>query len=160
VAFEPDIIVSDNDGTSLLLVAEVKSGRPPLHALKKTETQLKQYMIGMRCGVGMLVTPHKLRIYRDRYLGYEPDSIEMVGEFEFPVGTSGIESGRDVASRFEALVQHWLESLKDPNARVRLSSSLRDAIEEHVAPVLRSGEVRAAHHRHVPSGAPYRPRST
>ncbi len=160
MAFEPDIVVSANDGTSLLLVAETKSMRAAPEALGLAETQLKRYMIGMRCGIGMLVTPETVRIFRDPYRGYTPDSIELVGDFEFPADTDeGAGSSASSDAQFEAFVQRWLENLKDPNERARLPSPLREAIDEHIVPVLRRGEVRAAHHRRLVSRASDRGRS-
>ena len=154
MVFDPDIVISVRDGTDLLLVAETKSGRTSPDALGAAENQLRQYMIAMRCGLGMLVTPKTLRIFRDSYRGYTPDSIELVGDFPFPAGAQEEgETNQRSGVKFETLVQRWLEGLRDQSTRKKLASPLREAIEEHIVPVLRVGEIRAAHARRLASRA-------
>jgi hypothetical protein len=147
VTFRPDIIVMPVEAEAPSLVVEAKLG---LADLSGAEHQIKQYMVAMRCPVGLIVTPERLRIYRDRFRGLNEDSIESVGEFEVP--TEVAESWRAMTSStsgpelaFEREVQAWLEAL--PGETDRLPGPLADALEEHVVPTLAQGEVRAAHPR-------------
>ena len=67
VAFRPDIIVTTQEGVSL--VVEAKLTMPNL---ERTEEQLKQYMVGMQCPVGLLITPERMWLYRDSYTSRSP----------------------------------------------------------------------------------------
>jgi hypothetical protein len=149
--FEPDIIVTDPDFLDIALVVEAK-----LHSrgLDGGEAQLKRYMFGMQCPVGMLITPHVLRIYRDTFSEYSESSIECVGEFDIvdlleAEGIRPVEERTGAAAaaagfRFESDVQTWLERLAAGSNVAALPPALRAAIEEHVLPALLQGEIRAA----------------
>jgi hypothetical protein len=146
--FEPDIIVTDPDYLDIALVVEVK-----LHSrgLDGGEAQLKHYMFGMRCPVGMLITPRVLRIYRDTFSEYSESSIERVGEFDIAdlLDAEGIRPAEEAARaaaefRFASDVQTWLERLAAGSNLAALPPALRAAIEDHVLPALSQGEVRAA----------------
>jgi hypothetical protein len=60
MSFQPDIIVTTVDGISL--VAEAKLALPNF---EHTEEDLKKYMVGMQCPVGLLITPDRMWLYRD-----------------------------------------------------------------------------------------------
>jgi hypothetical protein len=109
--FEPDLIVTTDDGTELLLVVDAKL-RPT--DLADTHSQLKQYMLAMRCPVGLLPTPDKIRICHDRYLSATEESVELIGEYpapaEWDVWREQSASPR-FASAFEDAVRNWLEGL-------------------------------------------------
>jgi hypothetical protein len=77
MAFQPDIIITTPDGISL--VAEAKVTLPNL---KRTEEDLKQYMVGMQCPIGLLITPERMWLYRDSYTTRSPQSVQRVGEFD------------------------------------------------------------------------------
>jgi hypothetical protein len=147
MSFEPDILVSSPDAHDIALVVEVK-----LHenALDQAEQQLKRYMFGMRCPLGMLVTPESLRLFRDTYTSYGVESIERIGEYSirglFDDALAGYP--RDDAAmrafRLEDAVQAWLERLAAGADFAELSPDLKNAVEEHLLPALAYGEVRAA----------------
>jgi len=144
--FEPDIIVTSSQASAPVLVVEAK-----LHLVNSAdaEEQLKRYMLEAGCRTGLLVTSDRLRIYRDRFKRSGEDSIEFVGEYDLTgtLGRTWREAAEHVDARergvaFEREVQAWLESL--PSVVDELPSPLREAIDEHVGPVLAQGEVRAA----------------
>jgi hypothetical protein len=146
--FEPDIIISDRDGFRFSLVVEAKSR---VADLAVAERQLRRYMIGNGCPLGMIVTPETLRIYRDTYRSQEEDSIARVGEFPtaglFGPAAEQPASASTRGLRLDDLVQTWLETLRSPSALSSLQSDLRAALEEHVVPALFEGEIRAARPR-------------
>ncbi|MEP7121647.1 MAG: hypothetical protein ABJE95_12080 [Byssovorax sp.] len=146
--FEPDIIVTNRDAHDLALVVDVKT---QLADVVAAEQQLRRYMFGMGCPVGILVTPRTLRLYRDRYKEYGEDSVELVGEF--PIETLFATA---VAARqgfdLENAVQSWLERLADGEKLSALPEPLRSALQAHVIPALARGEIRAARPRWRPTG--------
>jgi len=146
MAFEPDIIVHGPEGTTL--VVEVKATE---HAASGAAEQLKHYMADMSIPLGLLVTPRKLVLYRDRYTSTADGSIEEVWEYPLaavlsPPRVVGEELAdpRNRAIEFEVAVQHWLERLSTGSDATAIPAEVRDALETHVLPVLRTGEVRAA----------------
>ncbi|MEY4575496.1 MAG: hypothetical protein RL701_199 [Pseudomonadota bacterium] len=146
MAFEPDIIVHGPEGTTL--VVEVKATE---HAGSDAAEQLKHYMAGMSIPLGLLVTPRKLVLYRDKYVGTADGSIEEVGAYSLadilsPPRTANEELAdpRNRGLAFEEAVQHWLERLSTESDATAIPADVRDALETHILPVLRAGEVRAA----------------
>ena len=146
--FAPDILVSSPDAHDIALVVEVK-----LHDddLEQTEQQLKRYMFGMRCPLGLLVTPERMRLLRDTYTSYAPESIEWIGDYPiqglFEEALARHPKDTDVAVgafRLEDAVQAWLERLASGTGLASLSPDLRDALKEYVLPALEQGEIRAA----------------
>lgn len=146
--FAPDILVSSPDAHDIALVVEVQLRDDELG---EAEQQLKRYMFGMRCPLGLLVTPERMRVFRDTYTSYGPESVELVGDY--PIG--GIfeealarysEEIDDAARAFrlEDAVQAWLERLAVGTGLTSLSPELRRALETYVLPALEQGEIRAA----------------
>jgi hypothetical protein len=62
-------------------------------------------MISMQCPTGLLITPERMWVYRDRFSS--PPDVERVGEFDM----SGIWQHEPPAnaSAFELFAQQWLE---------------------------------------------------
>lgn len=153
--FDPDIIVTNRDAHDLALVVEVKL---QFADLETEERQLRRYMFGMGCPVGMLVTPRTLRLYRDRYKEYGQDSVEFVGEFPIEtvfaaeLAAAKVSGGANHGFDLENAVQSWLERLADGAPLSALSEPLRSALQEHVLPALERGEIRAARPRWRPTG--------
>lgn len=153
--FEPDVIVTASEGLGVSLVVEVKLA---LSDRSRAEEQLKQYMVSMRCPVGLLVTPEWLWIYNDSYSAPGLASVECVGEFPLS-GLRALQLDAGVASRqqaefaLEQAVQRWLEGLSTESERQKLSPALREALEEYVVPALNEGQVRAAGPRAAPSSS-------
>ncbi|HXA03421.1 MAG TPA: hypothetical protein VNY30_01210 [Bryobacteraceae bacterium] len=141
MAFQPDILVTSPDEPRVTLVIEAKLHLPDLD---RTEAQLKQYMVGMQCPIGMLITPERMWLYRDSYTTRAPDSIQRVGEYN--IKSLWREPPPVQETRFEAFVQRRLEDLaRTPS--LELPSDLRDALEEYILPAITTGDVRAAHPR-------------
>jgi hypothetical protein len=148
MVFEPDILVTSADGSEVMLVAETKWHEKDV---PKAESQLKTYMSAMRSPIGLLVTPMRLRIYRDRYLPSPEKSIEEIGEFDVSdlFGSYSKQAGPQAAVRFENEVQNWLESLATKALGDDLSPKLRRAAELNIIPAISQGVVRAGHPRSV-----------
>ncbi|HXJ93919.1 MAG TPA: hypothetical protein VMT20_13800 [Terriglobia bacterium] len=145
--FQPDIIVTGPEGSDIALVVEVKTH---VHDLESSERQLKRYMVGMGCPAGLLVTPGRLWLYRNRYSGASEDSIERVGEFDLR-NVAGLETAATRRSEveFEQFVQSWLEGLGTEAGLRELPAELRRAAEWYMVPAISQGTIRAGHPRSV-----------
>ena len=146
MGFEPDIVVTGPEGTEIALVVEAKT---KLYDFDATERQLKEYMVGMRCPVGLLVTPERLWVYRDQYISASDDSITKVGEFDLTNVLKFDEAGvrrKDLA--FEVLVQSWLEGLSTESGLRQLAPELRAAAQTYIVPAISQGGIRAGHPRY------------
>jgi hypothetical protein len=141
MGFQPDILVTSPDAPRVTLVIEAKVHLPDFD---RTEAQLKQYMVGMQCPIGMLITPERMWLYRDSYTSRTPDSIERVGEYN--IKSLWREPPPAQETLFEAFVQHRLEDLARRPA-LELPNDLRGALREYILPAIMTGEVRAAHPR-------------
>ena len=139
MAFEPDILVNSPGGRVMVIEAKVA-----MNDLPRTEEALKRYMIDMQYPFGLLVTPEKVRVYRDFYSSLLSTSVRKVEEFEgaqiWP------ENPPLQAPAFEAFVQQWIESLVDYPAD-SLPPQFKDIVQVYVLPAIAGGEVRAAHPR-------------
>jgi hypothetical protein len=140
MAFQPDILITTPDGITLVVEAKVS-----LPNLERAEEDLKQYMVGMQCPTGLLITPKRMWLYRDSYTTRSPQSVRRVGEFnltrlwDWPPPLQG--------ARFEMFVQRWLEDLPKHPAK-EVPNELREALRDYVLPAIANGEVRAAHPRY------------
>jgi hypothetical protein len=146
MAFEPDILVTSADGSEVMLVAETKRHDKDVPS---AENQLKAYMMAMRSPIGLLVTPTRLRIYRDRYVTPPEKSIELIGEFDVRqlFGSHSGQVGRNATFTFENAVQDWLESLASKPSGDELPPELRHAAESNIRPAISQGIIRAGHPR-------------
>ena len=139
---QADIIVSSPDSTEVKLVVEAKLQTPNI---QETEHQLKNFMLQLRCPLGLLVSPLRLWVYLDRFTSYSEDSIERLGEFNIE-GLFKFEppaTGGGVA--FENAVQAWLEDLSSDTARSEVKDpKLREVISHYLLPAIQTGVVRAA----------------
>jgi hypothetical protein len=139
MAFEPDILINTPDGRVMVIEAKVA-----INDFPRTEQALKQYMVDMQYPFGLLVTPEKVRVYRDFYSGISPASVKQVEEFD------GTRIWRQNPPRqgleFEAFVQQWIENLVDFPAE-SLPRQFKDIVQLYVLPAIAAGEVRAAHPR-------------
>lgn len=118
-----------------------------MHVLRNpesTEHDLKGYMVGMQCPVGLVITPERMWLYRDSYTARSPESIQREGEFD--ASPLWRETPPSHPEQFETFVQRWLEHLayRLPEA----PKELREALREYVLPAVTNGEVRAAHPRY------------
>ena len=143
MAFEPDILVTTPGEPQVTLVVEAKTHVPDL---EHVEAGLKQYMVGMQCPVGVLITPEHLWLYRDFYTSRAPDSVRRVGDYDLTTVWRQLPPAQE--SQFEAFVQNWLEDLaRAPLSR--LPKDLRDALREYIIPAIAGGDIRAAHPRYA-----------
>lgn len=139
---QADIIVSSPDSTEVKLVVEAKLQS---FDLQKTEPQFKTFMLQLRCPLGLLVSPQRLRIYQDRFTSDSVDSIELLGNFEITglINFQPSSTGNGVA--FEEAVQSWLEddlSRRELRNRVR-DPKLLEIINHCILPAVETGVVRA-----------------
>jgi hypothetical protein len=142
MAFTPDVIVTAPDSLAVTLVAEAKREGANLD---ETAQPLKQYMLRMRCPVGIIFTPLTLRIYKDRFVNRSEDSIEMVGDFPGRDLFKATTAGSMEHSMVESALVHWLDELaRTGQARV-LDPKLKLAIDEYILPAVSGGLVSIAH---------------
>lgn len=146
MAFGPDIVVTERDGWEPALVVEAKVNAEDS---KSTERQLKTYMFGTLCPVGLIVTPSQLRLYRNRYLSSPEDSVNLVGAFDLHdvLHYRPPADGRDETFEFERFVQSWLEGLSSETGLQELPAELRHAVRWYIFPAVTQGVVQAAHPR-------------
>lgn len=146
MAFEPDIIVTGPEPSEIALVAEVKTTS---RSIDDSERQLKNYMAAVGSPVGLLVTPERLRIYRDQYLPSPGDSIVRVGDFNVKdlLRFEKIGNATADALGFERQVQSWLETLSTESGLDELTPELRRAAQMYIVPALTQGSVRSGHPR-------------
>jgi hypothetical protein len=146
--FSPDIIVTGEDTPGILLAAEAKLSRS---GRKEDESQLKTYMLHMRCPIGLLVTPDVIEVFRDTYTAHSEKSVEHVASFAAPK-TWDIFKVSDhgsielqLALRFEEAVKSWLEQLgTSPSAYLNESpKETREALTDYILPALTQGVVRS-----------------
>ena len=139
MAFQPDIFINTPAGRVMVVDAKVD-----VHDFRSTEEALKRYMVDMQYRFGLLVTPEKVRVYRDSYSSLSPASVQRVEEFD---GTRlWRQSPPPRGPEFEAFVQQWIENLVDfPTDS--LPPQFKDIVQVYVLPALAAGEVRAAHPR-------------
>jgi hypothetical protein len=142
---QADIIVTSPDSTDVNLVVEAKLR---FTDFPQAERQLKHYMLQVRCPLGILISPERLWIYRDRFTSNSEESIEQLGEF----GTAGLvpflpvpamADPKAAAAAFEDSLQEWMESLPTSNTR-ELDPKLRSAIDHYIVPAIENGIVGAA----------------
>ena len=152
--FEPDILISARDGAEVHVVVEVKAS---VAGLDLVQDELRRFMVLTNCPVGLLVAPNRVRLFRNWYRSYTADSVELLGDYTVTLFDEWANMPADergaYMSRFESVVQHWLERLTDASAVEALPTPLRSALEDEVVPYIRAGEVRAAHHRYPASRA-------
>jgi hypothetical protein len=142
---QADIIVRSPDSTETNLVVEAKLR---FRDFPEAERRLKQYMLQIRSPLGILISPERIWIYRDRFTSDSEQSVERIGEF----GTAGLvpflpvpamADPKAAAVAFEDAVQDWLESLPSANTR-ELEPNLRGVIDHYIVPAVLNGVVGAA----------------
>jgi hypothetical protein len=149
MSFTPDIVVTTEDSSRILMIVETKL---TLTDLERLESALKKYMIGMGSPVGLIVSPEQLALYRDRYTGRSEESVKRIGIYPMPkmwtrfrpVDSGSSESLQNRGLRFEDAVQSWLEALPAAGVAKDFSAETRDALMEYVLPAVSEGTVRAA----------------
>src|SRR5260370_26354012 len=133
MAFEADILITTPDGIELVVEAEVS-----LQNLERTEAELRKFMVGMNCPLGLVITAERMWLYRDFYTSRTPESVQRIGEFDlkamwqYPPPSHGLQ--------FEIFVQQWLENLAYQPTK-ELPPDLRDVIQAYLLPAVRSGAV-------------------
>ena len=145
--FSPDIIVTGEDTPRILLAAETK-----LSSMRQNdESQLKTYMLHMKCPIGLFVTPDVIEIFRDTYTEHSENSVKRVGSFRSPnswdifrVPHHGSREPQ-LGLRFEEAVKSWLEQLAtSPSAYLKeFPKETREALADYVVPAVTQGVVRS-----------------
>jgi hypothetical protein len=141
LAFEPDIVITAPEGIMLVVEAKVS-----LQNLLRSEQELKQYMVRMRCPIGLLITPERMWLYRDVHTADSAQSVQGVGEFDVAKLWHRKPPAQGVD--FEAFVQQWLEDLVAEYPNRELPKELNEALGEYILPAVATGDVRAAHVRY------------
>ena len=141
--FEPDIIVKNAAEPYASLDVEAKTHVPNLG---ETEARLKEYMVIMHVPIGALITPDRLRLYRDFYTTPVGDSVRRIGDYS--ITALWRQSPPAEPARFEAFVQRWLEDLPKHRAAV-FTKELNNALREYVLPAIESSDIQAAHPRNL-----------
>src|SRR5260370_1966403 len=141
MASEADILITTPDCIELVVEAEVS-----LPNLEPTEAELKKYMVGMNCPLGLLITPERMWLYRDFYTSRTPHSVQRIGDFDLK--SMWQEPPPSHWLQFEIFVQQWLELLAYQPTQ-DLPSDLRQVIQKYLLPAVRSGEGRTAHPRYA-----------
>src|SRR3954471_16995775 len=145
MAFEPDIIITGPDAWETVIVVKVTTD-PRL--MEETERQLKHLMGVMNSPLGLLVTPERLWLYRDRYLSLPEESIARIGDFDVKSVFKLERAGKQMdALAFEEFVQSWIEDLSTEYNINGLPPDLRRAIRAYIVPAVEQGQVRAGHFR-------------
>lgn len=152
--FSPDIIVTEEDTPRILLIVEAKLSSP---SRPEYESQLKSYMLHMRCPTGLFVTPDAILVYRDTYTAHSEKSVERAGPFpapktwtvfKVPHHGSELPSARDthMEARFEETVKSWLEQVRNsPSDYLKeFPKETRDALTDYVVPALSQGVIRGS----------------
>jgi len=159
MSFSPDIVVTAEDTPRMLLIVETKlssQDRPV------GESQLKAYMLHMRCPIGLFITPDEIVVYRDSYTAHSEQSVRRIGVFPAPKNWTVFKASHhgldrplttntDLALRFEENVKSWLEHLRSsPSDYVKeFPKETREALVDYVVPALSQGIVRAGGPREV-----------
>jgi hypothetical protein len=138
--FEPDIIVTAGDPPESLLVVQVVASDADLG---RVESELKRYMFGMQFPVGLVITPETVRVYRDSYTSYAPESVVKVDEFSLPEELRS--ASRSPGPWFERAVVYWLEDLQALFRRSSDPQGVRESLLMHVRPAIVGGKVRISH---------------
>lgn len=134
--FRPDVIVRGTDRPQPRLAVGIRTRGDDLDQAAR---QLRQYMVGEACPLGLLVTPERTRVYQKTYSD-TPDSIRELAVVETPVllDTRGVlENGPEL----ERAVRQWLETLiRQPGVPVhRAGEAAR--LEDHLLPAMVEAEV-------------------
>src|SRR5260370_31162644 len=131
MAFHPDILVTSPEESRVAIVIEAKVHIPDL---ERTEQELKQYMVGMQCPVGLLITPEHLRLYRDFYTDRSARSVQRIGEYNATLLWA--QPPPHDEARFEIFVQHCLPPTPD-QPTPRLPPDIGQAVPAYDAPARR-----------------------
>lgn len=81
MSFAPDIVVTAADSPRMLLIVETKLRS---RDRAQEESQLKSYMLHMRCPIGLFITPEEIVLYRDTYTAHSEQSVKRVGAYPSP----------------------------------------------------------------------------
>lgn len=132
----PDIVVTRPDSSEILLAVGIAS-------VPVAEAALKTYMVRQSCSAGMLVTPQETLFFRNRFTGYEPETIQKIGECQ----TSELldiapQEALSAGPHLERLVEQWLESMQ-VGSRRSWPPSAAEAIESSVLPAVIGGVIGA-----------------
>ena len=138
----PDIIVLAPDRPDFWLIAEIKQQLPDKEK-KALEAELREFMLGHACSVGLLVTPAKTWIYQDSFRDYSPASICEVGELDTPEVLGLAAETKTQFELFHALY-HWLERMAASwFGALPEATRARESIMQYVVPVISEGRVLA-----------------
>jgi hypothetical protein len=134
--FRPDVIVRGTDRPLLRLAVGIKTEKEDLD---ETARQLRQYMSGEACPLGLLVTPEETHVYQETYSD-GPDSIRELAVVETPVLINArgvIDNGPEL----ERAVRRWLETMaRQPGVPLHRGGEAA-RVEDYLLPAMVDAEV-------------------
>ncbi|MCC7543045.1 MAG: hypothetical protein IT379_42910 [Deltaproteobacteria bacterium] len=150
-----DIIVREPDNGRTGLAVQVMLGGE----VQPARESLAAYMARSGVYVGLLFIGRRLLVLRDTFREVAPQSIDVVGDVSLervdglvlPSSRDGVDA-QARAWAYEATVERWLESLRDPGVVAGLAAEVRTVVEEWVLEEIRVGEIMATGPRYAPGG--------
>lgn len=133
-ASRADLIVLAPDRPDLRLVVEIEHGQRL--DVERVMAQVKSYMQGANCPLGLIITPTRSWLLRDEYA---TDGAVEVSEY----ATAALLGVADVPERLDAierLVGRWLETLTTGVAR-GLEEGVRRDVSRYLLPALVEGRI-------------------
>jgi hypothetical protein len=134
--FRPDVIVRGTDRPQPRLAVGIRTRSDDLDQAAR---QLRQYMVGEACPLGLLVTPERTHVYQKTY-SETPDSSWELAAVETPVllDMHGVvENGPTL----ERAVRQWLENLiRQPGVPLHREGEAA-RLEDHLLPAMVDAEV-------------------
>lgn len=149
--FQPDIIVQSRNGPEIYLAGEIKSSLNKKN-VQAASRQLREYMVGMNCSTGFLISPIRLVLFRDNFYLQGIESIEQIADLnlagtflQFERISRTHSSITQVKEReFHKSVFAWLDTLLEDQCGMAASSDLNKYLRDYIIPALEQGELRAA----------------
>jgi hypothetical protein len=134
----PQFVVMEPDTPWELLAVAIEMDSADIEwALR----ELKAHMIHTKCPAGIFISLSETFFFSNEYLGDDPETIKLIGKCATQDLLGAVPPG--VPERF--FIEHvllWLESLPLSN-RAGWPPPVRDAIQWHIAPVLREGRLQS-----------------
>lgn len=132
----PEFVVMEPDTPWALLAVAIEMNLPNIEMAAR---ELKSYIIHRNCPAGILVSSTETFFFSNEYLGDDPATIKLLGECSTSDLLGPLPTG--IPERFVIdQVLLWLENLPHSN-RLNWPPPVRDAIEWHIAPILRQGRL-------------------
>lgn len=146
MAYLPDLIIVDREWPEVLAAIELANADP---GERWAASYLLPYMRSRHVPLGIVLTPKSLTLYEDAYTGGAAESVSCIGNFD--LGNT-FSDHQGAGRTFELAVLNWFDHL-DSSMLANLPESTRSALNWHVLPLLRQGEVSVSGPRNPSIGA-------